>query len=165
MALEEREARVKALEWRVAALEGIVRSVPDVAHLAALPTKDLPGCSPASVEVDFGACTIADDPTRDRGSEGLPPDLIDVVEGRLAALHHPQPISITNTMHIHLGGAAGVEETNHWPPAEWPSRENGEMLVDTFISMNPLYPCYWQDDMRRECVSASRYVLTTASQL
>lgn len=135
------------MEWRVAALEGLVRSVPDIAHLASLPTGDLSSHSPNSVELDLSRCNIEE---RDRGSELLPPDLVDLVEGRLAALHHPQPISITNTMHIHLGGAAGEEETNHWPPAEWPNREMGELLVDTFISMTPLYINYWQDDMRRE---------------
>jgi hypothetical protein len=150
VALEEREARVQALESRVAALENILRSVPELAHMASLPTEELPGRSPVSVEADLAAISLDDG--RDRGSEPLPRELVDVVEERLAALHHPQQISITNTMHIHLGGAAAVEETNHWAPAEWPTRERGELLVDTFISMNPLYPMYWQDDMRRECV-------------
>lgn len=147
LALEEREARVKALEWRVAALEGIIRSVPDLAHLASRPTEEL--SSPPSIDADFGACSISSN-DRDLGSERLPLELVEMIEGRLASLHHPQPISITNTMHIHLGGAAEDEETNHWPPAEWPTRERGEVLVDTYISMNPLYLHYWQDDMRRE---------------
>ncbi|CAK9785783.1 hypothetical protein CC85DRAFT_286786 [Cutaneotrichosporon oleaginosum] len=148
VALEEREARVQALEQRVAALEGVLRSVPELAHFARLPTDELPGCSPASMEADLAAVSLDDG--RDRGSELLPRELVDMVEERLAALHHPQQISITNTMHIHLGGAATVEETNHWPPAEWPSRERGELLVNTFISMNPLYPMYWKDDMQQD---------------
>lgn len=154
VALEEREARIQVLEHRVAALEGILRSVPELAHLANLPTEELPGQSPVSVEADLAAVSLDDG--RDRGSELLPRDLVDTVEERLAALHHPQQISITNTMHIHLGGAVPVEETNHCPPAEWPTREHGELLIDTFISMNPLYLMYWQVDMKAECVELER---------
>ncbi|BEI89841.1 uncharacterized protein CcaverHIS019_0212030 [Cutaneotrichosporon cavernicola] len=148
-ALEEREARVHALELRVAALEGIIRSVPELAHLANVSTEALSDRSPVSVEAEMAAVSLDD--RRDRGSEPLPPELVDTVEEGLAALHHPQRLNITNTMHIHLGAAAArVEETSNRPPAEWPNRDRAELLVDTFISMNPLYPMYWKDDMRKD---------------
>lgn len=150
-ALEEREAHIQALEHRVTALEGILRSVPELAHLAKLPTERLSNCSPLSVEAEMAAVSLDDQ--RDRGGELLPLKLVDIVEEGLAALLEPQEICITNTMRTLLGGTEEVEEMNDClRPAEWPDHERGELLIHTFISMNPLYQHFWMEDMRKECV-------------